>query len=141
MTQTREGGFLFTQISHQASKTFSKMLEDYGITLKPGEGRVLFAIWKDDGISFSEVVKKTRLPKSTLAETLDRLENAGYINRIPSVNDRRKVILRITDKAKGFQKTLAKVSEEMNKLFYQGFGSEEIDVFEGHLRRILENLS
>ena len=141
MTQVREGGFLITQVNHQADKIFSEMLKEHDIKLKHGEGRVLFTIWKDDGISFVEIVRMTLIPKSTLAETLDRLENAGYIKRIPTVNDRRKVILRITDKTKGFQKSLAKISDEMTKLFYQGFDSEEMDVFEGYLRRILENLS
>ncbi len=141
VTQVREGGFLITQVNHQADKIFSKMLKEHKIKLNHGEGRVLFTIWNNDGISFGDVVKKTLIPKSTLAETLDRLENAGYIKRIQSVNDRRKVILRITDKTKGFQNTLAKISEKMTKLFYHGFDSEEMDVLEGYLRRILENLS
>jgi DNA-binding MarR family transcriptional regulator len=137
----REGGFLITLINHRGGKIFSEMLDKQGISLKPGEGRVLFTIWSNDGISFGDVVKKTLLPKSTLAETLDRLENAGYIKRAPNDDDRRKVLLRITDKTKGDQKVLLKVSEEMTRRFYNGFNSEEIDLFEKNLRRILENLS
>ena len=141
MSKVREGGFLITRINHQAGKIFSKMLYEHNIDLKQGEGRVLFTIWSNDGISFTDVVKKTQIPKSTLAETLDRLEEAGYITRITAEHDRRKVLLRITDKTKGFQKALDKVSEDMTKIFYRGFELEEIDEFEKNLGRILDNLS
>jgi DNA-binding MarR family transcriptional regulator len=141
LSKLREGGFLITQVNHRAAKIFSDMLAKQNIKLKHGEGRVLFTIWSNNGIAFGDVVKKTLLPKSTLAETLDRLENAGYVKRITDDDDRRKVLLRITDKTKGFQKVLLKVSEEMTRTFYNGFESEEIDLFEKYLRRILENLS
>lgn len=141
LSKLREGGFLITQVNHQAAKIFSGMLSKHNIKIKHGEGRVLFTIWSNDGISFGDVVKKTLLPKSTLAETLDRLEHAGYIKRIVDDDDRRKILLRITEKTKGFRKILLKVSEEMTSIFYNGFDSEEIDLFEKNLRRILENLS
>ena len=141
MSQIRRGGYLISLVNHQAGRIFSEMLDKYGINLKPGEGRVLFTIWSNDGISFGDVVKRTLIPKSTLAETLDRLENAGYIKRITAKADRRKVLLKITDKTKGFQNSLTKVSDDMTDLFYHGFSPSEIDVFEEYLNRILDNLS
>ena len=136
----RQGGFLITLINHQMGRIFSGLLGRHGINLNPGEGRILFTIWSNDGISFGDVVKKTLIPKSTLAETLDRLENTGYIRRMIAEDDRRKVLLRITDKTKGFQNTLAKVSDEMSSQFYKGLEPKEIDEFEGYLSRILNNL-
>ena len=140
MSHLREGGFLITLVNHQASRIFSKLLDEYGIKLQAGEGRVFFSIWSNESISFGDLQKKTLIPKSTLAETLDTLENAGYIKRIKAETDRRKVLLRITEKTKGFRKSLAQISEDMTNLFYNGFDSKEIDMFEKFLRRILDNL-
>jgi DNA-binding MarR family transcriptional regulator len=141
MIHLREGGFLITLVNYQASTIFAEMLSKQGIQLKSGEGRVFFAIWSNDGISFGDLQKKILIPKSTLAETLDRLETAGYIKRIKPEIDRRKVLLRITEKMKVFRKTLNQISEDMTSLFYNGFDAEEIDMFEEFLKRILDNLS
>ena len=71
---------------------------------------------------------------------LDRLENPGYIARMPSGSDRRKIIIKRTDKDKALQQDYLKVSKEMADIFYKEFKNDEIFKFEGFLRKILNNL-
>lgn len=135
------GGFLIAKIHQLSGRIFARMLKEYAIEINPAQGRIMFVLWRNDGIPISELAKKTSLEKSTLTSMLDRLEDAGYVARVPSQQDRRKILIRRTAKDKAWQKVYVRVSQEMTKLFYRGFSEKEIDEFERYLRRIFDNLS
>lgn len=142
MIQKREGGFLIAKIHQVSGRIFAKILKKNGIDqINPAQGRILFALWKKDEIPISELAKKTQLSKSTLTSMLDRLEQAGHITRIRPKKDRRTIMLKLTEKDKHLEKVYSKVSEEMINIFYREFSQEEIDEFEGHLKKILTNLT
>jgi MarR family transcriptional regulator, organic hydroperoxide resistance regulator len=137
----REGGLLITKTHQLANRTFDKKLREYRISeLSGAQGRILFTLWDTDNISISELSRKTLLEKSTLTVMLDRLEKNGYIKRLPEKYDRRKIMIKRTEKDKEFQKLFLKISEEMSELFYKDISDDEIDLFESTLNKILGNL-
>jgi DNA-binding MarR family transcriptional regulator len=136
----RSGGFLVTQIHHLGRRVFSELLKDRGLDIGPGQGRILFALWQEDGVPINELIKKTLLRKSTLSELLDNLEGAGHVKRVQSEEDRRKVLIELTEKTRQMLNVYIEVSVEMTKIFYRGFDNEEIDEFETYLQRVLDNL-
>ncbi|MHA1943466.1 MAG: MarR family winged helix-turn-helix transcriptional regulator, partial [Candidatus Thorarchaeota archaeon] len=71
---------------------------------------------------------------------LDSLEKAKLVKRVQSEDDRRKVLIELTDKTRQTLNVYIEVSIEMTKIFYKGFDSEEIDQFEAYLQRVLDNL-
>ena len=135
-----EGGFLITQIHHLSGRIFSKKLQEYQIEIGAGQGRVIFALWQNDGITISELSTRTSLGKSTVTELLDRLSGNELVIRERNPKDRRSILVKLTDKAKAMQERYGLVSDEMTSLFYQGFRTEEIKEFEGYLKRLLVNL-
>jgi len=142
MEKLREGGMLVAKIHQVGGRIFAKKLKKYNINeINPAQGRILFVLWKNDGISIRHLSEKTLLKKSTLTSMLDRLEDMGYIIRIPSKDDRRKIIIMRTEKDKAFQELYIQVSKEMTDLFYNGLTEKEIDQLEEWLRKILDNLT
>jgi MarR family transcriptional regulator, organic hydroperoxide resistance regulator len=138
----REGGFLMARIFQVSGRVFArKMRERELIHITPEQGRILFALWRNDGISIQELAGKTSLSKSTLTAMLDRLEDAGHIVRVPSVEDRRRIMIRLTEKDRLLREIYTLISDEMNDLVYRGFSDAEIDAFEGQLKKILQNLT
>ncbi len=141
MKLRQEGGFLVAKIHYLAGRLFSRKLKEYNLDeINPAQGRILFALWRSGDISIQQLAKNTSLGKSTLTSMLDRLENNGYIIRIPSSKDRRKIIIKLTEKDKKLQDVYTHVSQEMTNLFYKGFTAKEIDSFEKYLRHVLDNL-
>jgi len=136
----RAGGFLITQIHHLGRRVFTDLLKQHEIEIGPGQGRILFALWQKDGVPINDLVERTLLRKSTLSELLDNLEKAGYIRREQSEEDRRKILIKLTERTQKLQKVYINLSVEMTKLFYNGFTDDEINEFEAMLRRILDNL-
>ncbi|MBN2230698.1 MAG: MarR family transcriptional regulator [Candidatus Thorarchaeota archaeon] len=140
MMSQREGGFLITQIHHLGRRVFTELLKQNEIDIGPGQGRILFALWQKDGVPINDLVERTLLRKSTLSELLDNLENAEYISRVQSDEDRRKILIKLTERTRKLQNVYIKLSREMTKIFYDGFDDEEISIFERYLHRILDNL-
>lgn len=140
MMSQRSGGFLVTQIHHLGRRVFSELLKERGLDIGPGQGRILFALWQEDGVPINELIKKTLLRKSTLSELLDSLESAGHVRRVQSEEDRRKVLIKLTEKTRQMLNVYIEVSKEMTKIFYEGFQPEEMEQFETLLQRVLDNL-
>jgi len=141
MKDQREGGFLIAKIHQITNRMFTQMLKDYGIEeLNPGQGRILFALWQEDDVPIRELSIKTQLTKSTLTTMLDRLETAGFLKRGSDDDDRRIIKVKLSEKSKNLQEKYVDVSKKMTEVFYGALLEEEIDDFEGYLRRILDNL-
>jgi DNA-binding MarR family transcriptional regulator len=141
MKDQRRGGFLIGQIHRLGGRIFVRKLKALGIEINPAQGRIMFVLWQNDGIPITELAKQTSLGKSTLTSMLDRLEQSGYVRRVPSLQDRRMVLIERTEKDRAFQQLYVQVSQEMTALFYDGFSDAEIDAFEGYLERILDTLT
>lgn len=141
MKKQRKGGFLISKIHQLSGRIFARMLKQYGIKeINPAQGRIMFVLWRSDGIAINELSKETSLSKSTLTSMLDRLERTSFIRREASDKDRRKIYIWRTEKDKSFQKQYVKVSEKMSGIFYKGFTEKEMDSFENMLKRIFDNL-
>lgn len=140
MKRQSQAGFLMAKIHQLAGRIFTKKLKDYNIEINPAQGRIMFVLWRNDNISINELAKHTSLGKSTLTSMLDRLEKSGYIRRIPSKEDRRKIMIERTEKDKSFQKLYVDISKDMSSLYFKGFSKEEIRQFEDYLTRIFNNL-
>jgi len=141
MKQQRQGGFLISKIHQLSQRIFARILKDHKLDeFNPAQGRIMFVLWQKDNIPIHELVEKTQYSKSTLTSMLDNLEKAGFIKRVPSKEDRREILIALTEKNRLLQDKYVDVSREMGKLFYNKFNEEEIDDFENYLERILENL-
>lgn len=134
-------GFLITQIKQMQGRVFQRLLTESKVAEFNGpQGRILYVLWQEDAVPIARLVQQTGLAKSTLTSMLGRMEDAGLITRGTSVQDGRQVIVRLTSKALGLQAKYEQVSEQMNKLFYQGMNQEDAATLDSLLERVLANL-
>ena len=141
MKTQRQAGFLMAKIRQISGRVFERILKEYNIEINSAQGRIMFALWQADGISINELAQKTQLKKSTLTSMLDRLENMGYIRRQRCRKDRRKILIKRTNKDKTLESRYVELSQKITKLFYKGFSKSQIDRFENDLAKILDNLT
>jgi MarR family transcriptional regulator, organic hydroperoxide resistance regulator len=140
MSKNREGGYLISQIHQLSGRIFSKKLRDYQIDINHAQGRIIFALWKNDQIPINDLAKETALSKSTLTTMLERLEKSGHLVRKQSETDKRTTIICLTKKSDYLRNDYQKVTNDMTGLFYKGFTKNEILQFENSLKKILKNL-
>lgn len=141
LSNKTNGGFLISKIKQIQGRVFEKLLAEHGISEFNGaQGRILFVLWEQDGITISELSQRTGLAKTTLTSMLDRLEEMGHIQRTSSPHDRRALKIILTPEARSLKERYDAVSAEMNEIFYGGFSDEEVLAFESYLGKVLENL-
>ncbi len=142
MKQQHQGGFLVAKLHQLGGRIFARLLKEHGVDqINPAQGRIMFVLWREDGIPIHELARRTKLGKSTLTSMLDRLERAGMLERAPDPKDRRKILIRRTMKDKALERLYVQVSEEMTRIWYRGFADEQIQTLERDLQRILDNLT
>jgi DNA-binding MarR family transcriptional regulator len=136
------GSFLITKVKQIQDRVFEQLLDRQGIDqLNSAQGRILNILWNEDGIPISDLAKKTGLANTSLTGMLERLDKSGYLERIPDPADRRRTVIRLTDKALSMKEQYQRVSDQLSAFFYKGFSYKEIVQFEKNLERILENLT
>jgi DNA-binding MarR family transcriptional regulator len=140
MSKKRDGGYLISQIHQLTGRIFSKKLKDYQIDINHAQGRIIFALWKNDQIPINDLSKETALSKSSLTTMLERLEKSGHIIRRQSETDKRITIVCLTSKSSALRSDYQKISADMIDLFYKDFTDDEISKFELSLKKILKNL-
>lgn len=140
MIQKTRGGTLLSQVHQVCGRVWNKILRENNMAdLEGARGRIIFALWRKDGVPIKTLCEKTSLDKSTLTGIIDRLERDGYIERKPSEKDKRSTLILLTGKEQEFANHVQKVSDQINEIFYKGFDDEEITQFESMLERILAN--
>ncbi len=97
---------------------------------------ILLALYENDGVSAQELSSKLALGASTLTGILDRLERKGLIKRQINMNDRRSIIVSLTEKGKGLKDELWKIYEKVNGELRSALSQKEIE----DLYRIMEKL-
>lgn len=135
-----KGGFYITQIKQLQDRIFERLLLESKIEISGGQGRILFVLWQKDGLSVNEIGRQTSLAKNTVSVVVDGMVRKGIVERRINPENRREVIISLTDYAKSLREKYEVVSEQMAKLFYQGFSKEEQEHLDAYLGRILENL-
>ena len=136
-----KGGFLISRIKQVGGRLFDRMLAEADIDAFNGaQGRILYVLWQGDGLTISQLSAQTSLANTTLTSMLDRMEQSGLIQRMPSPTDRRALLIRLTDKARALRQDYDRISQQMNEMYYLGFTEDEVRQFEGYLERVLSNL-
>ncbi len=140
MAISRSGAYI-SQIQHVGGRVFERLLAEARIDAFNGpQGKILDALWQQDGLSARELGERTGLAGSTLTSMLDRMEEAGLAQRRRSREDRRVIRVFLTRKVRALQAEYEAVSERMTDIYFQGFDAREISAFEGYLLRVLENV-
>jgi DNA-binding MarR family transcriptional regulator len=94
---------------------------------------ILYTLLKKDNIRLNDLAEKLNLSNSTVSGTIDRLVSAELVTREPSKEDRRAVILRLTEKGK------AKIAEAFNdeSVIIQRMRKLEREIDEADIEKLL----
>ena len=99
---------------------------------------VLNALWMGDGVSVGELGERVSLDSSTLTGIIDRMERSGYAERRPNPEDRRSVLVFLTDKAHELSPRILEFADELDTTLREPFSQEEMQTFEQVLRTLAE---
>jgi len=133
-------GFYIGRIKQVNTRLLNKFLAQKNITAFNGEqGRILHVLWENDGISNRELSKKSGLAMSSLTTMLERMEEKKLLERRVDENDKRKILIFLTDYAKSLKSEYDEISDKMTEISFEGISDEERLAFEATLEKVLYN--
>lgn len=115
--------------------------EEGGIMAQNTARLVIAHLAVRDRMNQLELVKLTRLKAPTVSVLLRRLEEEGYVTRTPDENDRRSVLVSLSEKGRVFDKEHLSHISNNDQAAMAGFTPEEEQTLVELLSRIRRNLT
>ena len=135
------GGTLISQVKQLQDRAFNKILKEEGIYEFNGQqGRVLFALWKNEKLSLIELSRKTSLAKTTLSAMVERMKNEGLLIVEGSKEDKRSLVIYLSDKTLSLEEKINRTTKKISDIFYKDFSEEEANELDRLLGKVKENL-
>lgn len=135
------GGTLISQVKQLQDRAFNKILKEEGIYEFNGQqGRVLFALWKNEKLSLIELSRKTSLAKTTLSAMVERMKNEGLLIVEGSKEDKRSLVIYLSDKSLSLEEKINRATKKISDIFYKDFSEEEANELDRLLGKVKENL-
>jgi len=130
-----------TRLASHYRKAIGKVFAQHG--LNPGEFDVLATLRRSGApyqLSPTELFKSMMVSSGTMTNRIDRLEEAGLVERIPDKRDRRAMLIQITDKGFGLiENAVTSHVENEHRLLSVLDASEKEDLAR-LLRKLLRSL-
>lgn len=135
------GGTLISQVKQLQDRAFNKILKEEGIYEFNGQqGRILFALWKNEKLSLIELSRKTSLAKTTLSAMVERMKNEGLLIVEGSKEDKRSLVIYLSDKTLSLEERINRATKKISDIFYKDFSEEEANELDRLLGKVKENL-
>jgi DNA-binding MarR family transcriptional regulator len=93
-----------------------------------------------DGIQVSELARLASMRKQSMAEAVEQLERAGYLQRRPDPHDRRARLVFLTDRGRDVRSVAVAAGREVEARWTELTGPDEIAAFRATLQRLLTGL-
>jgi len=127
--------FQLSTCSRTGTHFWDKRVERYGLT--GVQALVINFLGEEDGINFQLLAERLRLTNPTLTGIVDRLENAGMVERTPNPADRRSILINLTEKGAAISAELNAQMLNANQEFLASLSNEEETMLRGLLQRLI----
>jgi DNA-binding MarR family transcriptional regulator len=125
-----------------AHRAFQRLLErrigPFGVTR--GQWYFLRVLWITDGLSQRELSARVGMMEPTTVIALRSMEKSGLIRRVRGDDDRRKVLVFLTAKAKRLRGELLVVARTITDEAEEGIAPRDLAAFRRIVARMTENL-
>jgi DNA-binding MarR family transcriptional regulator len=133
-TQALFLGPLLKRASRTAVKILRAQLEPLGLT--PVQFAALRELYGRDGLSLGEIARGLNTDAPTMSGVVDALVNAGYVERREDPQDRRRLRLFLTERARSIEGELAQIEERRERALVRVFTPAEVGVLKELLGRL-----
>ena len=135
----RSFGFLLHDIARLMRKRFDQRARALG--LSRSQWQVLAHLSRHEGINQSGLAEILEIENITLGRLIDRMEEAGWVERRPDPGDRRARLLYTTAKVAPMMERMHALAEETREEALAGLPPHEREALMDQLTRVRANLS
>jgi DNA-binding MarR family transcriptional regulator len=131
--------FWLTQVIGARDRELAQGLRDYG--LRVPEWRALAALYARRRCTMSELAELATIDRTTLTRTADRMQQAGWLERLADEADMRVTRLALTAAGRRRFERIWPEVQKLNALALDGLSKAEIQQLQRILERMRANLN
>jgi MarR family transcriptional regulator, transcriptional regulator for hemolysin len=135
----KELAWEMAETSRMMRRFYDRRASALGVTT--AQWRVIAHLGHSPGIKQVELAERLDVEPITACRIVDRLEEAGLVERQRDPEDRRAWRLVLTEKAEPILVRLRELAEDMASEAFAGFSLEEYEAIRAKLARVRENVS
>ena len=135
---SRNFGFLINDVARLMRIAYDRRVRDLGLTRS--QWWVLNHLFRNDGLTQSELAEVLEIERPTLGRLLDRLEAKGWVRREHDARDRRAWRVHLTEAVEPAMRRLRKVAAELRSDALAGLSAKERERFVDTLLAVKANL-
>ena len=135
----KELAWEIAETSRMMRRFYDRRASALGVTT--AQWRVIAHVGHTPGLKQVELAERLDVEPITACRIVDRLEEAGLVERQRDPEDRRAWRLVLTDKAQPIYRRLGDLAEEMSSEAFAGFSPQEFEGLRAKLARVRENVS
>lgn len=132
-------GYLLRITFRAFSRALEKRTMVHGVS--SGQWRFLRQLWLEDGLTQRELSQRVGMREPTTVVAVNSLVKAGFVRRAPSAEDRRKMHIHLTSKARMLLVKLLPLVAEVNAIATEGLTPAEVEALRRALHRLDANLA
>jgi DNA-binding MarR family transcriptional regulator len=138
---SRDLGFRLFDLSRALRRRFLALAKADGSCLSRVDWQVLFHIERNEGLSQSRLAQLLEIEPVTLVKQLDRLQQAGLIERRAHPSDRRTHALYLTEAATPLLDRMHRIGQTVHEEALSELSSEEQALLNRLLLRVRETVA
>jgi len=127
------------ETSHALRRFYDRRVAELGITR--AQWRVMLILGRNPGMKQVELADRLDVEPISACRIIDRLEEAGLVERRRDPSDRRVWRLSLTERAEPIRDRLGELAEGMTLEAFAGISAEQLESMRDAMARIRENLS
>ncbi|MDP4582693.1 MAG: MarR family winged helix-turn-helix transcriptional regulator [Verrucomicrobiales bacterium] len=109
--------------------------------LRPGIGTILFALYRDDDLTATEIGTRLGLARSTMARLVEKVRKLGLVVGRADPNDGRALRLSLTKEARDLMPQCFELANHIESTICRGFTPAERETFSALLLRATANIT
>ena len=121
------------------SRALEKLTSPHGVSA--GQWRFLRVLWEQDDITQRELSDRVGIKEATTVRAVQNLERAGLATRSPCTEDRRKVHIKLTPRARRLRDKLIPMVVAVNEQALEGVSERDIETTRRVLAQTYRNLT
>ncbi|HET6632655.1 MAG TPA: MarR family transcriptional regulator [Rhodanobacteraceae bacterium] len=131
-------GYLLGDATRKLRTQFDRRAAAYDLTR--AQWRALRTLGRHEGLSQTALAELIEMEPIPVGRVIDRLQQAGFVERRADPEDRRRWCLYLTEKARAVNDDMEVIVSEMRAECLRGIPSADVETFLDVLARIKNNL-
>lgn len=128
------------QVDTLRRRMIQNFLIEIGLTPGQGQARIMQFLAEHDPVTQRVLAQACMLDVTTMSRTLDKMEQGGYLERVPNPGCRRSYLVRLTEKGLEKEKEVAAGLEALDEILCGSLSDAELGSMIEGLKMVQANL-